>query len=122
ILSHITSFKLKLRLKFAKMVESPLDFLCFLLDAFQPIIEDHLALKGHLFSRVAFARCFPLDGHLCLFIRGEANQRIAPADVKIDVWQRLDIVECVDLGNKLEEEAKLTDFGGLLHDINAVEV
>ena len=69
------------------MIESPLDFLRFLFDAFQPVIENHLILKSNFVSCGAFARGFPLDGFLCLLIRGEADQSVTSTDVEIDIGQ-----------------------------------
>src|SRR5207302_1250943 len=39
-----------------------------------------------------------------------------------DIGQRLDIIKRLNLRDELEEEAQLADFGGFLHDIDAIEV
>jgi hypothetical protein len=58
---------------------------------------------------------------------GITDERIACADVEIDVWERFDTEVgggfiWFDLSGELEEEPELADFDGLLHEIDSVEV
>lgn len=58
---------------------------------------------------------------------GESDQRVAGADVEVDVGQRFDAEVVLagvgfDLGDELEEEAQPADFDRLLHDVHAEEV
>src|SRR5215831_842221 len=68
-----------------------------------------------------------LNRHLDRFVIGIANERVAGPDIEIDVGKWLDAdVFCGrvggGLGRELKEEAKLTDFNRLFHDIDTEEV
>src|SRR6266566_740699 len=104
-----------LRLKFSELLESTLDVPRLLLNALNPVIEDHLALHS-------LTHCLALNGLFRLFLGGKADQGISGAEVEIDVGQRFDVVEAIDLGDEFEEETQLADFRGLFHNIDAVEV
>ena len=52
----------------------------------------------------------------------EADQSIAGADIEVDVRQRLYLLEALQLGDQLQEEAQLAYLHGLAHDVHAVEV
>src|SRR2546422_973917 len=67
------------------------------------------------------------EGTLHFIICRITDQRVAGADIKVDIGQRFDPE--IDLGcvrlhlrGELEEEAELTDLDGLFHDIDAKEV
>src|SRR5260370_2211696 len=53
---------------------------------------------------------------------GKTYQSIAGADVEIDIGQRLDVLEAIDLGDEFQEEAQLADLIGLFHDIHTGDV
>ena len=58
---------------------------------------------------------------------GEADERVAAADVEVDVGERVEAEVVghfvhIDDGDHLEEEAQAGDFGRLAHDVDAVEV
>ena len=54
--------------------------------------------------------------------RRETDQRVAGADVEVDVGQRFDLLVAVELRHKLEEQAQLADLYRLFHDVDAVQV
>ena len=58
---------------------------------------------------------------------GEADERVAAADVEVDVGERVEAEVVghfvhIDDGDHLEEEAQAGDLGRLAHDVDAVEV
>jgi len=53
---------------------------------------------------------------------GIADERVAGADVEVDVGERFDGLAGFELGGELEEEAEFADFHGFLHDVHAVEI
>src|SRR5215471_16220515 len=63
--------------------------------------------------------------HIC--IRCKPDERIAGTYIKINVWQGLDTKIAsrwfrIYLGSELEEEAKLTNFHRLLHNVYPEEI
>ena len=67
------------------------------------------------------------NGAFYFVVGGVADQRVAGANVEIDVGQRFDAevvfrVVGLDLGGELEEEAQFADFHRLFHDVHAEEV
>ena len=59
--------------------------------------------------------------------RGISDERVAAADVEIDVGERVEaevgvVFVHVHHGDHLEEETESRDFRGLVHDVHAVEV
>ena len=54
--------------------------------------------------------------------RRKTHQRVAGADVEVDVWQRFDLVVAVQLRDEFEEQAQFADFYRLFHDVHAVQV
>src|SRR5207302_843058 len=72
----------------------------------------------HRIVKIQLAR----DGAFGLSIGGEADERVARANVEVDIGQWFNVLKAVDLGDQLEKEAQLADFDGLFHDIDAVQV
>ena len=62
------------------------------------------------------------DGLPHFLQRCKADERVAGANVEVDVGQRLQVLAASPPGDKLEEQAELADFHGLFHDVHAVEV
>ena len=59
--------------------------------------------------------------------RGISDERVAAADVEVDVGERVEaevgvVFVHVHHGDHLEEETESRDFRGLVHDVHAVEV
>ena len=73
-------------------------------------------------ARSKTERCRVSLGLADLVERHVADQRVAGADVEVDVGQRLDLVGRFDLGDELEEQAEFADFDRLLHDVHAEQV
>ena len=53
---------------------------------------------------------------------GKSDERVSGTDVKIDIRQRFQILDLIDLGDELEEQPQFADLNGFLHDIYAVEI
>jgi hypothetical protein len=65
---------------------------------------------------------FPIQGALHILQAGEPDESVARSDVEVDIRKRLQVLDPVYLGHKLEEEAQLADLHSLFHDVHAVEV
>ena len=52
----------------------------------------------------------------------QADQRVAGHDIEVDIGQGLQVIELLRRADQRQEEAQFGDFGGFVHDVDAVEI
>jgi len=65
---------------------------------------------------------FSFDGFTDFVERDVAHQRVAGPDVEIDVRQRFDLFQAIDLCHQLQKQPQLADLDGLFHDVHAEQI